>query len=1449
MKRTRFFVAIEIILFIFVLAGAFFIATPAGRSLDRLLVSSRDQLLETVFEKTGLTVTYGSMSPSILRSVRIRNLSVTDSGGAFTAFFPDVEIAYGLRELLGGGGVSALRRITVRSGTVTVDSSADQAFFERLSGLLSSSSSASPVLPSHLTVDLSGLNVSYKTPSWSFSALVDRGTAAFGSDGLRVILESDARYLDNRGKRGFIPGSARTTVKLDSRFDSTLASGTAMVTLKNFDADTVSIDSLRFLATLRDRTVRLDSTQDLQPVDFSVIINPSESSLAGSFACEGLLPLRWFRLETSNKIFANLRDLETTGTGSFTYQKGSFNWNVDMGARIPSTLWGGGIVDLQCSGMNDAVILDNIDFSGSRGRFSGNLLFDIPTFSADGMFALDNLRIWRGTPITGDFYFQPETNGTRCIVPVLELGTAAFTGTELKAVRNDDALDLSLSGFDSDGQFTVEGNLTTNNRWYLQLYGAFDTISVSNTIRSVYSIITPNRGNPSLADTAENFKATTEAYFSTDFKNLSFNCTRMVLASTEKDGLFMLLSAEGTESSVTFNDISVSTAGYSVSGNIGAEFARRDEILFTSDFLVNSLPYRMDGMLSGRNLSFYGDYGFALSLLFDKSGGITGGVSFESLPLPAGKALFSLSLEAGLQYSSSTDWRISMDRSHLEELNGLSPLGTVMDFTGSVDSNGLFLDTCEISDRASKLSGYLGLNRLPIGTGSTRYEGEAVFADDSGSETLKLNCSLIPGEDIFLDVALSFENLPFSRFVKNQGTENTATGSFTLSGTPKTPFASLSMDSASFRLGGFDLIARARLALDDRTCSLSDGALAWNGNIFSDLSGTVDLSDLSSSFSADFQTVFGKSSLSARTDLSFSTDSPGDLDLLSRITKMFETCDIKATVSNFAWKDIQKDSALSVSLRRQPGLTDINAGPVTGFIADTGEFSLSATENAQVSFFASGQLNPENLLLRIDGIKLDASSLWRLTGLETFSVAGGSISGNVEITGLLNDPDFAGSLTGTSLVVKAPDLLAQEIEPFDLVLNADKKDFTVSPVRLHSGKGIIDVSAVLLFERWLPSSFSVKTSVPQGSSVKLGAKTGMFSASGFAGWDLSIDLNAGRLSVLGSALYERGFIAIGTAESGRESSSAPNRFIDNFNLDLGIEIGNKVEFVWPMEEFPIISGLLQADEPLRLTMNTASHQFSLKGTANIKGGEIFYVKRSFYLRQGRIVFNENENIFDPVITARAEIRERDSEGDPVRIILSAENQPLSLFSPVLSSDPVKPELELLSLLGQAVTADASSDSLVRDAVISSSDIFTQLSLFRQAENGIRDLLGLDLFSIRTLILQNAIFGPAMKTDADTPMTIGNYFDNTTVYMGKYLGSAMYADALLHFSYYDPKSDQNTGTEQSLFENMLVQPEFGLEVTTPFFLLRWGITPGFTPENLRTLFVPDNSVTLSWKFSY
>jgi hypothetical protein len=233
------------------------------------------------------------------------------------------------------------------------------------------------------------------------------------------------------------------------------------------------------------------------------------------------------------------------------------------------------------------------------------------------------------------------------------------------------------------------------------------------------------------------------------------------------------------------------------------------------------------------------------------------------------------------------------------------------------------------------------------------------------------------------------------------------------------------------------------------------------------------------------------------------------------------------------------------------------------------------------------------------------------------------------------------------------------------------------------------------------------------------------------------------------------------------------------------------------------------------------------------------------LRNGTIVFNENQDNFDPLISFRAEIRERDETGSPVRILLTVDNQPISSFVPVFSSDPPKSQNELMALLGQAASGDSSRENLGRDFIVTTTDILTQMSVYRDFENSIRDILNLDMFSVRTLLLQNALIGTSGENEADKQMSIGNYFDNTTVYMGKYFGSAIYADALLHFSYYDTKSITEVGNEYGVYGSLLVQPEIGLEMATPLFLLRWAITP----TSLDSLFVTDNSVTLSWKFSY
>ena len=247
----------------------------------------------------------------------------------------------------------------------------------------------------------------------------------------------------------------------------------------------------------------------------------------------------------------------------------------------------------------------------------------------------------------------------------------------------------------------------------------------------------------------------------------------------------------------------------------------------------------------------------------------------------------------------------------------------------------------------------------------------------------------------------------------------------------------------------------------------------------------------------------------------------------------------------------------------------------------------------------------------------------------------------------------------------------------------------------------------------------------------------------------------------------------------------------------------------------------------------------------MRGGDVFYIKRNFYIREGNITFTDTGREIDPRITLRAEIRDRDETGEPIRLILTAKDQPLFSFNPTLNSDPPRSSSEIMQFLGQVITGDTRRENVLQNLLVTSSDIIAQAGLFKKAETKMRDFLKLDAFSFRTLLLQNAIFGNLFNSNKNTTLTMSNYLDNTSVYIGKYFGSAIYADALLHLSHYDEKSLKNSGSGRPVYNNLLFQPEIGLEMATPFFLLRWSVAPT-KPD---TLFVGDAALTFSWKYSY
>jgi hypothetical protein len=259
-----------------------------------------------------------------------------------------------------------------------------------------------------------------------------------------------------------------------------------------------------------------------------------------------------------------------------------------------------------------------------------------------------------------------------------------------------------------------------------------------------------------------------------------------------------------------------------------------------------------------------------------------------------------------------------------------------------------------------------------------------------------------------------------------------------------------------------------------------------------------------------------------------------------------------------------------------------------------------------------------------------------------------------------------------------------------------------------------------------------------------------------------------------------------------------------------------------------------------ITADTVDRRFTFTGDIDLRSGEIFYFERNFLIRSGTLSFNENEQQFDPKISARAETRDRTNEG-PVTISMIVDNAPLLSFQARFESSPALSQMEIFSLLGQSIvgTPNGAEGGEINNAFLASSaDLLAQFQVVRRMEQTIRDFLRLDLFSIRTQVLQNYLFRAVglEKDPVDRKATVGNYFDNTSVYVGKYIGRDMFIQSMVSLRY----DENNPKMGGYTFE-----PDFSVELRSPLGNIRWNLVPTH-PENW---YISDNSFTISWNLVF
>ena len=1093
----------------------------------------------------------------------------------------------------------------------------------------------------------------------------------------------------------------------------------------------------------------------------------------------------------------------------------------------------------------------NAGFFRGRIQTSGNIQFK--PLRPDGRIIINDLSFTDGNymqeSITTTLDVRSRNNEIQ-----ISSGYVKIAETELNNINFIILPSQSESAFKFTTTFADKGSVNidaflNNNPRELEASLMLDSISIFNLSEIVRPFVKYLKF-PFYEDVMRNSFIKTDIFFSTNFENMVFNAPSI---DFDINGIPGMLSVTATDS-----ELSISKGMFFINKNellVSANvfYSNPMELLFDIKMDYVDLSWNFNGQIYDKSTFILSDpNGLNAYVSLSDNNAVSGYLEGENFPIFINSHIVYLNFLINSRYNSRNLWEVEINHIAARDQNS-SDGKEYLHIKGIANQNGAFFRDILLHDSISRLE---GVADFAWSDNFKLVDFIGNFSDGSSKESKMSETYVLEGSlrDKKINLFASVTNMYLNRFLKD-------ISPMQISAEAEIAWDSIDNFNAHINIGKLNSIVPNDFIRGAAEINLNNQELAISNLVF-DIAGLKTiLPELKVNRSE------GIASADARLDgAAYGRMLQGNVGLNISFAQIDSWLDIGKALNHFNGK-VFIDNILYNEEKHDPFLFDFSrdegAISISGGIRDMFRLNMDSAGN----FFAglSAPLPIRGSLIGtykqgiVDAIcsnfYFDVASLWSMMSkLPDFNVSSGYITGAIEIRGSIWNPEFFGSARGSSFNFQVPNYISEDIKPVPFQIQAQGYEMTFGPVVAAVGNGSSIVKGWFLFEDWSPVNIGLDINVPKETPIPYNFNVFGFLANGTTSGNFNMNLDSinAIMEIKSDLFTNNAELGMNVDEIGGGSRDSDNIVLYTL-LNIKVTLGSSVEFVWPTSS-PILRANPEMGTVLYISSDNRAGQFSLISDVKVRSGELYYFDRSFYIRQGSLIFRENETRFEPRFTTRAEIRDRADSG-PVTISMIVENQPLLKFEPRFEASPSLSQLEIYSILGQNVNSIQGSDDPeamqrflitsttdILTQVVATSDILSEFAFMRQFERQIRGLLRLDMFSVRTRFLQNAVvFGTSgiWQTSEDfirSSSRVGNYFDNTSVFIGKYVGQNMFVQGMATLKY-DEYSDVLGGLKFEL--------DIGIELQSPFVNIRWDIFPAH-PENL---WVNDNSITLSWSKSY
>jgi translocation and assembly module TamB len=1421
---------LEVIIIIILIAAS---APPLyflNRRLDARMEAVKQEAIAALEARIGHRISYASISPSIFGFLAVRELKV------YSRATPDavilrvnrIKIYYNILAFFRNKrSVDALKAVQLSNSQFDIDRDRDRELLSLLKQLGNSGGDALPELK------ISGANISLRYTSGTSSITLSKLFFEAGSQADTYTLSIRSLVAYQPRKEGYGSG-LQSRVRIGGRLDRRWRLADLSVRIYSLSTEFLSLTRQTFQVSYKEDHLTVTKVQDRSPLDIQFLLDIDNGELRGNFKSENYRPANALEFTGLLQPYNRLLNSGLTGSGSFTYESQSGGLSYEMNleglykdSSIPLDLR----VITHLSGDERICYFEPLVIRSNRGsvEFSGNIL--IENFFPAGTLKLIDVRTRNGQPVNAAFILDRNRQRLTARGTRLSIGATGFENFNLTVSRQERELAFSLSSSlartRADNTIRAEGNLRFDPAVSLSAAASLEGVPLSIIYRLISA---PGKQSMPLERRLENLTLAAEMQGETDFRHFALNSETVRVGDLRNAGNALLFNIQADHDHLEVSQLTMDWNKYRLSGNFRSK-AEEDETALSASLLFEDFPYEFSGSFRpGKELVVEGSYGLRAGLRFSGTASpslqpaspelLTGTLftlKTARLPVPFKRGLMLVSLDVEGIDTEKGVYAVSR-LAELRNIPFIAPGTNSLVFSASLMGDRLEVKPIRYSDRLSSLRGEGSVTLKPAAVTA----GFFTLEDPQSREKYALNFTLGPRS---VDAALDFYRSPLAH-IGALAVSGDLSGRISVSGDRAHPLFQAEMKLEDGRLNLDPLEAELAFNFTNDQFVLTRGNIAYLSHRIVDARGRFETAAGNFSFNSGYQADYFGKKLSL--DLSL-TGKPGTL--IRRDISLFDS-DMAGILrlANIRVEERPAGADWLFDLRTVDAEFLAEGGPEKAIrfrYAESGAFQLLLEHPLPIRGTFQGRATRAMIDSSFDISALEMSIINTLVRTDIFQFTSGLAQGSVSISGPINDPDFYGILGVRSSEMEFA-LSPNSIGPINGRLVFDEKSFIMERLESVSGQTPFAAEGIFYMDHWVPKAFELTFEADTAPGIWIRYVFGPIFTDGYALGTIKVRGEDGSTWIEGDLLINSVQIATVKAEEPAE--------MNPIWVDLKFTTGRRVEFYWPSISFPIIRAYADQGEKISLSLDGDSGMALLRGDVEIRGGEIFYFDRSFYLKEGSITFGESVDEFDPRIKALAEIRERDENNEEIKIYLETNNR-LSEFSPRFYSVPSRPDIEIMDLISGSIYTRLEERGLGVSAVLLTSEVVSQFGILQPFERAVREFFGLDLFSVRTQVVQNVLLrGLLGEKSTVNPV---NPLDNTTLSLGKYLGTDLFVEMLVRFQSTEPWS-ADTG-----FNRIQTEGELNFEWETPFFLLEWSIVPQH-PEDL---FVTDNTLGLKWKFSY